>query len=149
MPPRTAVTRVKRNGAPDLPTPNGTPEPCAFTTALKAKAPSAVLKRAVLREKRQHLRAQFTGAVTVQGAYEIQTEARDISVGGMFLNLPEGSPSPKIGAEVTLTFTLPGLPTVQVPGFVRWIQEDGFGVQFGLLGPRVTHAIGKLTLQSA
>jgi type IV pilus assembly protein PilZ len=65
----------------------------------------------------------------------------DISVGGMFLG---PSPQAEIGAEVTLEFELGKLGPVSLPGFIRWTAERGFGVQFGLLGPRETHAIGLL-----
>ncbi len=67
--------------------------------------------------------------------------SEDISVGGMYL---AGDANPGIGVEVTAAFTLPGLGPVELPAFVRWIKAGGYGVQFGLLGPRETHAIGKV-----
>ncbi len=53
------------------------------------------------------------------------------------------SPCP-VGTELVLMFDLPGIGRAQVPGFVRWHRADGFGVQFGLIGARETHAIGQL-----
>jgi hypothetical protein len=103
----------------------------------------------VVREKREHTRAVFDAQVTFSGDASGEARAFDISVGGMFLGLEPGQPSPRVGAQVTLHFALPGLDQVEIPAFVRWIKHDGFGVQFGLLGPRITHAIGKLTVQSA
>jgi type IV pilus assembly protein PilZ len=70
-----------------------------------------------------------------------KTDSVDISMGGMFLS---GEAPVAIGSEVTLTFELPTLGTVTLPCFVRWSSARGFGVQFGLLGARDTHAIGQL-----
>jgi type IV pilus assembly protein PilZ len=33
---------------------------------------------------------------------------------------------------------------LRLPGIVRWAKPDGFGVQFGSLGARETHAISEL-----
>jgi type IV pilus assembly protein PilZ len=59
----------------------------------------------------------------------------------MFLG---GESQAEIGAEVVLALELPKLGAVELPGFVRWTAARGFGVQFGLLGARETHAIGGL-----
>jgi len=64
----------------------------------------------------------------------------------MFL---DGAAPCPVGTELTLQFELPGLGPVQVPGFVRWHRADGFGVQFGLLGARETHAIGRFIRANA
>lgn len=103
----------------------------------------------MLREKREHLRCHFDAKVALSGGFTGEARAKDLSVGGMFLELAEDAPHPPIGAEVTLHFLLPGLGEVDLPGYIRWTRDGGIGVQFGLLGPRVTHAIGRLTLQSA
>jgi hypothetical protein len=71
----------------------------------------------------------------------VEVESRDISNGGIFLAGP--SPWPE-GTELVLIFDLPGVGRSQIPGFIRWHRADGFGVQFGLLGARETHAIGRL-----
>jgi type IV pilus assembly protein PilZ len=54
-----------------------------------------------------------------------------------------------VGSELVLIFELPGLGRSEVPAFVRWHRADGFGVQFGLIGARVTHAIGQLIRSQA
>lgn len=77
----------------------------------------------------------------VDESSRVDVESRDISYGGMFL--VGQSPCP-VGTELVLMFDLPGIGRAQVPGFVRWHRADGFGVQFGLIGARETHAIGQL-----
>lgn len=96
-----------------------------------------------MREKRQHQRAdlQVLVRITSKDGTVWETESVDISVGGMFLG---GQSQVPIGVEVTLSFEMPKLGAVELPGYVRWTAERGFGVQFGLLGARETHAIGTL-----
>jgi len=77
----------------------------------------------------------------VAGDETHQAPSRDISLGGMFL---DGLCPVRIGTEVTLSFELPRLGEVKIPGFVRWTTPTGFGVQFGLIGARETHAVGAL-----
>lgn len=99
-----------------------------------------------MREKRQHQRAQFVVPVKVRTAdQELSAESQDVSLGGMFLH---GEKTPAIGTEVRLAIALPKLGEVELPGFVRWTKDGGFGVQFGLLGARETHAIGKLVREA-
>ena len=78
---------------------------------------------------RQDGRAQATGV------------AVDISQGGMFVRTEAVVP---FAESIILTLTLPGLGETDVPAFVRWTTPEGFGVQFGLLGARETHAIGAI-----
>lgn len=104
-----------------------------------------------MRDKRQYQRAVLQVKVRVvpknSAAWETwETESFDISVGGMLL---AGQSAAKIGEEVVLVFELPKLGEVQMPGFVRWSSERGIGIQFGLIGPRETHAIGGLVRQQA
>jgi hypothetical protein len=96
-----------------------------------------------LREKRQHQRATLDVPVLVntKGGTNWETRSVDISVGGMFLT---GVSNAEIGTEVVLELELPKLGQVGLPGFIRWTAVHGFGVQFGLLGARETHAIGYL-----
>src|SRR5690606_15625648 len=96
-----------------------------------------------VREKRTHYRATFEHEieVAIPGIVSWKTQSFDISLGGMFL---AGEPQAKIGSEITLSFELPKLGRVKLPGYVRWTSARGFGVQFGLIGPRETHAIGAL-----
>ena len=66
--------------------------------------------------------------------------AKDISLGGMFI---EAAESPPFGSQVTIATRLPSAE-VRLVGVVRWNKPDGFGVQFGLLGAKETHAIAKM-----
>jgi hypothetical protein len=112
--------------------------------ALCARGPSTGPKRGTsVREKREHHRAEYVVAVSVEapGSHVVLVQSRDISQGGIFLVSDETLP---IGAEVALTLDLPGCGSCKIPGYVRWLKSDGFGVQFGLLGARETHAIGKI-----
>lgn len=100
---------------------------------------------ALLREKRQHQRAELVTTVSVEANDNLvwQTQSRDISLGGMFL---DGSSQVPTGSEVQIKFEMPKLGEVRVPGYVRWNTRDGFGIQFGLIGVRITHAIGAMIL---
>lgn len=101
---------------------------------------------AILREKRQHQRAQFVVPVEIKMAdRHVSAQSEDLSLGGMFLH---GESTPPIGTEVRLKLMLPKLGEVELPGFVRWTKDGGFGVQFGLLGARETHAIGKIVREA-
>ncbi len=98
-----------------------------------------------MREKRQHPRAILVTEVQVRlGAEETYIyvgESRDISIGGMFLS---GSAPAAMGTKVLVSFDLPHMGPTEVPAFIRWVKGGGFGLQFGLIGPRETHAIGRL-----
>jgi len=68
---------------------------------------------------------------------------RDISIGGMFIESTESAPP--FGTDITIVGDVPGLSgSARLPAVVRWVKPGGFGVQFGLLGARETHAIAKL-----
>jgi type IV pilus assembly protein PilZ len=78
----------------------------------------------------------------VKGGGAIHGSAKDISVGGMFI---ESDAQVSFGLEVTISLRLPNTKAnSRLPGVVRWIKPGGFGVQFGLLGARETHAISEL-----
>lgn len=96
-----------------------------------------------MREKRQHHRAvlRVPAVVSSTGGETWHATSEDISVGGMFFS---ATSVPGIGLEVTVALELPVLGAVELPAFVRWVKAGGYGVQFGLLGARETHAIGKL-----
>jgi Tfp pilus assembly protein PilZ len=74
----------------------------------------------------------------------IAGHARDISLGGMFVQSPTPLP---FGADLVIYVLLPGQrSSFALPGVVRWLRgADGMGVQFGLIGARETHAITELT----
>jgi type IV pilus assembly protein PilZ len=72
--------------------------------------------------------------------------AKDISVGGMFVETEEPA---AFGAEVVVHVTLPADPReLRFPGVVRWTNAHGMGVQFGLLGARETHAITEIVKEN-
>jgi len=97
-------------------------------------------------ELRRHQRAPIDVAVefVAKGASErIRGRARDVSVGGMFI---ETASPLAFSSELVVHVTLPGHRTPFVlPGVVRWSGKDGMGIQFGLIGARETHAITELT----
>ena len=78
----------------------------------------------------------------VTGAAAIEGQAKDISIGGMFI---ESAAGVSFGLQVTIVLRLPNAKAdFRLPGVVRWIKPGGFGVQFGLLGARETHALSEL-----
>ena len=97
-----------------------------------------------MEEKRRHDRTPVQIPVTYHTASEATHEGvvTDISFGGCFVEVGE---VPAFGAKVTLRAQLPGQATeITLPGVVRWVKATGFGVQFGLLGVRETHALTEL-----
>ena len=97
-----------------------------------------------MQEKRVHPRAPIDVAVSCESADRppIAGLAKDISVGGMFIQADQ---TPPFGTNVTVVLRIPGMGSEsRLPAVVRWNKPHGFGVQFGLLGARETHAIGKL-----
>jgi type IV pilus assembly protein PilZ len=82
--------------------------------------------------------------VELSSGHSLTVQSHDISIGGSFLLSEE---TPPIGSPAVLHFELPGCGMCACPGFVRWVKAGGFGIQFGLLGARETHAIGKLVRQ--
>ncbi len=68
--------------------------------------------------------------------------AKDVSIGGMFI---ETVHSVSVGIEVLVRIALPSyVEQLVVPATVRWTSAGGMGVQFGLLGARVTYAITEI-----
>jgi len=97
-----------------------------------------------VQEKRVHPRVTVEISVVceTQAGERISGVVRDISLGGIFV---ESATAPAFGTAVTVIGALPGLGgEAKLPGVVRWGKPGGFGVQFGLLGARETHAITKL-----
>lgn len=95
-------------------------------------------------EKRQFERAAFDGQVTIQtGGGSFEARVRDLSVGGAYV-LSDRKMS--FGQHVKLTIALPALvehgkPAAVLDGIVRWVRDDGFGVQFGPTGALATYAL--------
>jgi Tfp pilus assembly protein PilZ len=78
----------------------------------------------------------------VEGGVSIIGRSKDISIGGMFI---ESETPVTFGTEVSILLRLPNTKGVaRLPGTIRWLNPGGFGVQFGLLGARETHAISEL-----
>ena len=94
-------------------------------------------------EKREHPRTPLDAAITCETDGQSFTAlARDISLGGMFI---EADFVPAFGSKMQIICRLPGMQQdSSLPAVVRWTKPGGFGVQFGLLGARETHAITEL-----
>jgi len=94
----------------------------------------------VVAEQRKYDRVPVSFDVTCILADEVEFDgsARDISVGGMFVECPKEM---AFGVELTLVLHGIAAKEVRVPAIVRWSEGGGFGVQFGLLGAYATHAV--------
>jgi hypothetical protein len=95
-------------------------------------------------DKRLHPRVPFAANVAceVSGGETIEGRVKDISVGGVFI---ESEAPVAFGTQVTIVVRLPNTKgDARLPGVIRWFNPGGFGVQFGLLGARETHAISEL-----
>jgi type IV pilus assembly protein PilZ len=95
-------------------------------------------------EKRGHPRVHLGIPVSCRrkdGATFTGT-ARDISVAGMFVETDQQA---TFAEELTLAVKLPtSRNELSLPAIVRWTDDSGFGVQFGLIGARETHALSEL-----
>jgi hypothetical protein len=95
-------------------------------------------------EKRQFERAPFDDKISMQHGGEVfEARVRDLSVGGVYVVSDRRLP---FGATVSVTLKLPALiergkPPVTLEGIVRWVREDGFGIQFGPTGALATYAL--------
>jgi len=95
-------------------------------------------------DKRVHPRVVVNTPVSceVKNGAAFEGLAKDISIGGTFVETSEVVP---FGTEVTIVGRFAGTKgDLRLPGTVRWAKPDGFGVQFGALGARETHAISQL-----
>jgi hypothetical protein len=94
------------------------------------------------RRAQQRYEVQLPVSLTYQDQV-IDTTTRNISLGGMFLELDPAIP---FGAVVHLQFVLPDLDqSVVVDAHVRWVQPGvGVGVQFAGLRAREVWALQKL-----
>jgi len=93
-------------------------------------------------EKRKFPRkpVDLTAAIILPGSPDpIEGRVRDLSIGGGFL-LVAARPAFGQRIDVRIDFPAPAGP-MTLPAIVRWTDNDGVGVQFGLLGARETHAI--------
>jgi hypothetical protein len=97
-----------------------------------------------VQDKRVHPRVPLVADVVceVSGGASIHGRAKDISIGGMFI---ESETPVTFGTEVSIVVRLPNTKAdCRLPGTIRWLNPGGVGVQFGLLGARETHAISEL-----
>jgi type IV pilus assembly protein PilZ len=71
---------------------------------------------------------------------------RNISLGGMHIDAAQPA---DFGTTLDIFINLPEIEdVVSLTGVVRWIEPGGMGVQLGLFGARVTHAIIRLLTES-
>lgn len=97
-----------------------------------------------MHDKRVHPRVPLDVDVRceVAAGETIHARAKDISVGGMYI---ESDAQVTFGTEVTIVLRLPNTKgDYRLPGVIRWLKPGGFGVQFGLLGAKETHALSEL-----
>ncbi len=96
-------------------------------------------------EKRKHPRQQvdLSATVSAEGVSQvIEGKIRDLSIGGMFFLCEE---KVAFGTKVTVHIHFPKPSgTLALPAVVRWVGEDGVGLQFGLTGAKETHAIAQV-----
>lgn len=78
----------------------------------------------------------------VHGEDRIECVTRNVSLGGMYLLTDT---RPPYGAKVMLELYLPALKErANIEAVVRWVKEDGVGVQFGSLRAREVWALNQL-----
>lgn len=100
----------------------------------------------LMEEKRRHARVRIDTPLLFQVKgrnKERSGVARDISVGGMFI---ETDTPAAFGSEVLIRIRLAGSDqSLLLRGVVRWTQgTTGMGVQFGNLGALETHLITEI-----
>jgi len=93
------------------------------------------------REHRKSPRIPFSTVVKVTSKEDKwDVSSIDISVGGMYMI---SDIKPALGTELELEFDTRDVH-LEVPAIVRWTNMNGFGVQFGLIGAKETHAINQI-----
>jgi type IV pilus assembly protein PilZ len=95
-----------------------------------------------LGERRRLARVQTEFAVVIElpDGQRFDARALDVGVGGLFL---ETTQAPGYGSSLTAILT-EGSATLRFPAIVRWANERGIGLQFGLLGARETHFLSRI-----
>ncbi len=97
-----------------------------------------------MEEKRAHRRVEYRTEITCtpEGGESFTAMSHDVSLGGMFV---ESEHNPAFGTKMVVSMYLPGhAQPFDLACTVRWNKPEGFGVQFGRLGARETHALTKL-----
>jgi c-di-GMP-binding flagellar brake protein YcgR len=94
-------------------------------------------------EKRVHPRItiQLDVICEIADRGPVTGHSKDLSVGGMFVVASEAL---AFNTQITIVTKLTELGEVRLPAVVRWSTAEGFGVQFGLLGARETHALSNM-----
>jgi len=115
----------------------------ARNSANESPYPTSGEHRIVATERRRTVRRAVTLAVRVEApGREIAGVARDLGLGGMFVNASEPF---SYAAEVSVVFGRDPIGIeLRLPAVVRWVTAHGFGLQFGRLGARETHALVQL-----
>ncbi len=93
---------------------------------------------------RTHQRIPLRVAVQINyGTTRIDAFTRDVSLGGMFIELPT---PPPYGTEVTVTLVPSrGAVAISIKATVRWATEEGIGAHFGAMGAKETWVLNQLT----
>jgi Tfp pilus assembly protein PilZ len=94
-----------------------------------------------VQNKRTHQRVTVDCAASckVGDAEPFTAHVKDVCLGGMYI---ESDVVMDFGTNLTITLVLPNSKApLELPAVVRWHRPGGFGVQFGLLGARETHAL--------
>lgn len=97
-----------------------------------------------MEEKRRHRRVEYRTEITCtpEGGEPFVAHSKDVSLGGMFV---ESERNPVFGTKLVVEMDFPGQKTrLSLPCIVRWNMPEGFGVQFGLLGAKETHALTRI-----
>lgn len=101
-------------------------------------------------EKRQFERVGFDDTVEVElPGRTFRARARDISVGGLYLVTSEQA---AFGEQATIRLVLPAIAAKgprALTGVVRWVRDDGFGLQFGPTGALDTYALAELVARKS
>jgi hypothetical protein len=83
--------------------------------------------------------------VQVDGV-RVEGTAVNVGMGGMFI----AGPQLAYGQQVEVIAVVPGIhEELHLPGIVRWVDQQGFGVQFQLLGAHATFALTSLMARLA
>lgn len=92
-------------------------------------------------EQRRYARTHVDMELTVfEGKDRFEARSKDISLGGMFIKT-DRPPPPDSPIAIKMTLPEQTAPLV-VACVVRWVSpEEGMGVQFSALDPKVTKAI--------
>ncbi len=119
-------------------------------TEFEPGSPRALGYDAPVSEKRQFERVVFGDAVEIEHqGRNFPGRVRDISVGGAYVLTDE---KVAFGDRVVLKVVLPAIAAKgprALDGVVRWVRDDGFGLQFGPTGAVDTYALAELVARKS